>query len=177
MLADMHRIAIAVVTVGTLVACKGKEENKAPAGSPSSSAPGGTASAPVAPPPPSASSVDVCAFASKEQVEGVVGKLSAEPKADTPQGSLLGGCQYSFEGGLAMVHARPASEWQGTVDASGGGTAIADLGEKAVDVGKTGVFVQPAGKPYFLHVLAVTGAGPDNAKATAVAKVVAAGAK
>lgn len=167
----MRRIGIMVVLAGMLVACKGKDENK------TSAAPSPT-TAPAAdtPTPAPASGIDVCSLVTREQVEGVLGPLTADPAPQAPQGSLLGGCDYAFEGGMASVSARPAREFDGTVKASGEATELAGVGEKAFTTSKAGVLAQPAGTSYFLHVFAMSGTGMDHAKAAELAKVVVAGA-
>lgn len=170
----MQRLVMAVLFTSAVIACKGKDKEAAPSSAPTSSAPAGK----VAPAPHAAAAVDICSFATKEQIEtAVAGKATAEPAAQPAQGSFLGGCNYQTDGGMVSVSGRPATEWDGTVAATGEMTDVAGVGEKAVSSPKVGVFVKPAGKSYFLHVMVVGGGGLDVAKATEVAKVVTAGAK
>ncbi len=164
-----------ILLASSLIACKGKDD-KAAGSTPSPTAPSDPGPAPdKAPTAPVQAAVDVCSFASRDLVEGVVGKLSEDPKPTPPQGSLLGGCDYSFEGGMLSISARPASEYDATVKAYAGAD-VAGVGEKAHASEKAGLFVQPAGKQYFLHILG-GGAGIDDAKKLEVAKAVTSGAK
>jgi len=178
----MRRIGMMFVLAGMLVACKGKDGDNKSAEPPPSTAPtepgdSGKSPAPAAEAP--AKPIDVCSFATKEQVEGVFGALSADPKPQAPQGALLGGCEYSADGGttIAFASARPAHEFEATVKASGPATELPGVGEKAFTTEKSGVFVQPAGASYFLHVFAGSAKGNGKALAVELAKVVAAGAK
>ena len=171
----MRRIGIMVVLAGMLVACKGKDEASQSA-APSATEPTGAPAA-TAPTPAPAGGIDVCSLVTKEQVESVLGPLTADPAPQAAQGSLLGGCDYAFEGGMASVSARPAREFDGTVKASGEATELAGVGERAFTTSKAGVLAQPAGTSYFLHIFAMSGTGMDHAKAAELAKVVVPGAK
>lgn len=173
----MYRLTIAVLFAGSLLACKGEDKKPAGSAAPASTASGTPSGAAAPTPPPAKAAVDVCSFATKEQIEGAIGKLSGEPKASTPQGSLLGGCEYETEDMTSVLaHARPAGEYDGTVDASGALGDVAGLGEKTTNT-RAGLLIKVAGKSYFLHVFAAGAKGMDADKALAAAKVIVAGAK
>jgi hypothetical protein len=63
------------------------------------------------------------------------------------------------------------------VKASGPATELPGVGEKAFTTEKAGVFVQPAGTSYFLHIFASSAKGNGKELAVELAKIVAAGAK
>jgi len=174
----MRSTVMAVVFTCSLFACKGKEDKgsqpatSAPSGAPGSGAPG--SAAPAAPATPQVG-INVCGFATKEQVEGAIGKLTADPKPQPTQGSLLAGCEYTFEGGTAMVTIHPANEFDVTVKVSDDATEVPNLGEKTLASKKTGLYVKVGGKRYFFHIVAAGANGLDNDKALALAKVVVPG--
>jgi hypothetical protein len=137
------------------VACAKKDSDNIPA-----AAREAAASAP--PLPPSATSVDVCAMLSRADVESVIGKLTEEPKASAAQGSLLGECTYTsvdvkaipIKVALVSVSARPAGEFEGSVQAFGKSrpmTPVPGLRAKAFE-GSGTILFQPVGKPYFIMV-------------------------
>lgn len=105
--------------------------------------------------------VDVCALLATEEVEAIIGKLSEPPKPGTPTGSLLGEClwQSTAKGyNMVTVSARPAGEYQATVDAAtkrDAGKPIVGLGAQAVNT-RAGLMIKLADKPYFLTVLGPT---------------------
>jgi hypothetical protein len=119
------------------------------------------ANAPSAPLPMNGATVDVCGLVSRADVESVLGALNDEPKPSTPQGSLLGGCEYhGTKIVLLTVSAHPAGEYHGTVDYAmkkGKAEAVAGLGKEAA-MTEYGLMVQPVDKPYFLSIF---GAGGD----------------
>lgn len=118
--------------------------------------------------------VDVCSFVTKDAIEGVIGKLSAEPKSVVPKDALRGGCEWAADGSTtALAHARPAKDWY----VPGQPTEVAGLGEQALWSSQAGLFVKLAGKPYFLQFLVTTPQGFDQARATALANVVVPAAK
>ncbi len=166
----------AVFIAAALAACGGKKDDK-PAPSGGTATGSATTSAPT-PPPPSQDAIDVCSFASRADVEGVLGKLSSDPEPAKRTGSLLGQCTYSTETGVATVMARPAREYEDTVEYGKPTTAIAGLGESATHTEKAGVHVKLAGKSYFLVAFVVDGAkGVSPEKSEQLAKLVVAGAK
>lgn len=138
---------------------------------------------PEAPPPPPAASgtpVDTCAFVTKDQVKAVLGTdPEGEPEKNAATGSMLGGCNWRDKDFKSMlsVQARPAGEFEATAKYAKGQKEVPGIGEKAY-MTEAGMFVKVAGKPYFLHVMAMgADAKQDEAKATELAKAAAAGAK
>ncbi len=106
--------------------------------------------------------VDTCELFTADDFASVAGAPAAgPPEKNPPSGSYLGGCMYfSADATVGIqVSARPAGEWEGSVRTYGDGS-VSGVGEKAVWAEKAGLFVLPAGKPYFLHVLAM----PDTSK-------------
>ncbi len=105
--------------------------------------------------------VDVCALLTTEDAEAAIGKLSEPPKSGTATGSLLGECTWqSTAKGFSMVtlSARPAAEYQSTVDYAAKGTPakpIAGLGAEAANT-RFGLMIRLADKPYFLTLLGPT---------------------
>lgn len=113
--------------------------------------------------------VDVCALLAEPDASAVLGKLSQPPQAQTPQGSLLGGCDYFGGKGSGSVSAHPANEFSGTIKHAGKKKpvqALAGLGEAAYAT-EYGVMVQPAGRSYFLSVFIVGDNGPALTEALA----------
>lgn len=125
------------------------------------------------PPAVSGEPVDTCAMLSKADAEAMLGTLSAEPTADTPQGSLLGGCKYFGKKAYAAISARPASEYEDTVkfstDEKQPGKQVAGLGT-AASTTKYGLMIKLEGKPYFLTVSAGSMGKTDDALAETVAR-------
>lgn len=87
---------------------------------------------------------------------------AAEPQ--TAGGSLLGGCNFMVlsQGKIVSVSARPTTEWSATVAVYKDLAPVAGVGQAAHHSSKIGMLVQPAGTPYFLHVLV----SPGNDQAT-----------
>ena len=98
--------------------------------------------------------VEVCSMLSKADVESLIGATMGDPTADKPTQSLLGGCMWLGKGGALSISARPAREYKDTVEAyrRKDPTPVDGLSGEAV-VSSLGLFWQPAGKPYFLHIL------------------------
>jgi hypothetical protein len=134
----------------------------------------GSAAAPAATAAPTnGAPVDVCAAIPKDKVEAAVGKVTGDPTKDEARGSLLGQCSWMTESGMAIVSARPASEYAGTVSAYKG-TDLPGVGEKAATTNDVGVMVKPAGTAYFVQVMVMGTDGKLNAdKSKALAKVAA----
>lgn len=134
----------------------------APAASDAATAPAGTGN----------SAVDTCALLDAAVVEAVAGKLLREPTAGTPQGSLLGECNYLSDKGVVMLSARPAAEYRATVDAysrkGGGKPAPGFTGEASLT--SMGLMIQPPGKAYFLIVYPLFGGAFDEAAALELGK-------
>lgn len=155
-----------------------KNEKPATASAPSATAPAATApakpaeaAAKPAPMQAAAEPVDVCSLITREEASKALGGEASEPQADKPQGSLLGGCSYTATGkGMKFlnVSARPAGEWDGTVKAYEELQPVSGIGEAAQYSAKLGMLVKPAGKSYFLHVMAMP--GNDKAVVEAAAK-------
>lgn len=114
--------------------------------------------------------VDVCAQMAKDKVEAIVGKVTREPQSLQPQDSLLGQCTWSLESGFAMVSARPASEYEGTVKYAGDTKEVAGVGEKAAFAPQTGFLVKVPGKQFLLQVI-VTGDDDKGDKTASLAKL------
>lgn len=110
--------------------------------------------------------VDTCAMLDRATVEKVAGTLFKDPEAAKPTGSLLGQCDYIGPDAMVMLSARPASEYQGTVDYSskkGGAKPVEGLAGPATST-NVGLMLQPPGKDYFLVVYALSqGAFNENA--------------
>ena len=111
-----------------------------------------------------AAPVDTCKLLSKPDAEALVGALSAQPEAEAAQGSLLGMCTWAGAKGRFSVAARPAAEFDDTIRSlqrrKKQADAVPGLGAKAYQT-RSGLMVQPQGKPYFLQVLAFKGAKRD----------------
>jgi hypothetical protein len=137
---------------------------------------------PEAPPPAAAANgtpVDPCTFVSKDQVKALVGADIDEPEKMAAMGSMLGGCNWRKPDFSAMlsVQARPVGEFDATANVGKNKKEVPGVGEKAF-MTDAGMFVKVAGKPYFLHVMAMgANAKQDEAKATELAKLAVAGAK
>lgn len=166
----MRSTVLAVVLFCSLFACKGKED-KAPA---PTTAPTSDPAVPAVAPQ---TGIDVCGFGTKEQVEAAIGKLTADPKAQAVEGSLLGGCEYATEGGTAMVSIRPFNEFEATVKVAEDTTEIPNIAEKVLASKKTGVYAKVSGMRYFFHVMVMGANGLDNDKAVALTKVAVTGAR
>lgn len=168
---------IAILCVGsTISAGCGKNEPSSPAPAPAqapAAAQEAVKAAPAAPMPLNAASVDTCALIARADVEAVVGPLAQDPKADQPQGSLLGGCDFMTADYTSVsVSARPAREFDATVKYAGEKAAlqpVAGLGEKAFQT-RYGLMIQPAGKPYFLTVVVLSGGAMNAALSLDIAR-------
>lgn len=177
------RIMLSAVVVCSLVGCGKKKEAPPPAEQKSkvieldTSKPG----VPPGAPPLNGEAVNTCAFLTKDQIKTVIGEDPKDPKVDIePAGSELGQCSWTSSSFMVQVHARPASEFDGTVRDIKDGKEIPGVGEKAVMTGAQ-ILVKVPSKPYFLQVMV---AGPSSATAeqkeqrvTEMAKAVVAGAK
>jgi len=171
------KLLLSALLICCVVACKKKEEatktENAPAANADNAAPAGSGAAdtPAAAPAPAQETVDICGTITKEDIEGAVGKLKAEPDAMPPQGSLLGMCTWMTDAGVASVSARPANEYDATVRAySKDSKDVAGIGEKTVAT-SVGYLIKVADKPYMLVVSVTAGGKPDPAKSEALAKL------
>jgi hypothetical protein len=117
------------------------------------------ANAPSAPLPMNGATVDVCGLVSRADVESVLGALSSDPKPSTPQGSLLGGCEYhGTKIVLLTVSARPGAEWDGTIayaKKNGKAEDVPGVGKAAVQT-DYGLMVK-LDQPYFLSIFGAGG--------------------
>jgi hypothetical protein len=171
----MIKFAVVLSLVGSLAGCGGKKEDKgtpAPSSAPAASNTGGSATTPSAPPAPAdkPAAVDVCGLLPTDKVEAVTGKVTGTPTPMQAQGSLLGGCDFMLETGMASVSARPVGELEATASMAKA-TAGADGVYKSE---KTGAFVKLGDKPFFLQVLVAGTSGIDAAKSAELAKAYAA---
>src|SRR5690606_34226084 len=157
----------------SVAACKKKDEAAQAEGASAKTEPAAETAAPAAPAAPAKEPVDICGKIAKADIEAALGAVDGEPTAEPPQGSLLGACGWTTEGGLASVSARPAGEYDATVRSMKDGNDVAGIGEKTV-VGKHGALVKLAGKPYTLQVMVMDTTGKlDPAKTETLAKVAA----
>ena len=119
-----------------------------------------------------AAALDVCAMLPKAEAESVVGKIKNVTTMKA-QGSLLGECTFEGANGTLSMAARPAGEYEATVREASDKTRSPEpapgLAGKAVKT-KYGLLYQPAGKPYFLQVIARRGDNEDMAMALEGAK-------
>jgi hypothetical protein len=102
--------------------------------------------------------VDTCAMLPEAEIVAAIGKLTKPVQARAPNGSLLGSCEYHSARANVSITAHPSDELDGTVASdvkAGKAKAIAALGEKAFQT-EYGVMFQPAGKPYFVAVYALS---------------------
>lgn len=185
------KLRYAIVMVAALAGCS-KKDKETPAATgnagPSETKPTettGTPTTPAKPPEPSPTPslaggaapapVDVCSFVTPDVVS-VIGPVKGEPTKLDASGSLLGGCSYPLETGMASVQARPSREYSMTGN-RGEPKDVAGVGQSAKFSAKTGLVVELAGKPYFLHVMVMTTKGLDEEKTVALGKAVAPVAK
>ncbi|WP_406069382.1 hypothetical protein [Micromonospora sp. NBC_01638] len=154
----MRAAGLAGVLTFALAGCGGGDD----AGTGPGTASGGGDSIAV-----TAEPVDTCALFTADDFASVVGKPAGQPEKQEPQGSLLGGCTYLSKDVTVSVYvtARPGREWDDSVKAHGD-VSVSGVGEKAFWADNVGLLVQPAGKPYFLQVLAM----PDLSNPTAFGK-------
>lgn len=162
--------ALAVATVVLLLAgCGGGSSNNKSAGGSSTTqaaSAGATAGG-------GTDGLDVCSWYTTDDAAAVLGKPVPKAVAGKAQGSLLGKCDFSTgEGSAISISARPADEYQGSVDAVDG-TKVANLGSGAA-FSDSGLLVQPAGKDYFIQIIAMPEPGKfgDEAMHVTVAKTV-----
>jgi len=99
-------------------------------------------------------------------------------KDSEPMGSMLGSCRGMSDTRMTMVQARPASEFDATARIAKDKHDVAGVGEKAV-MTENGLFVQPPGKPYFLHIMVMDTKTMkhDEAQASSLAKIALENAK
>lgn len=162
----MHiaKLLTLLAVAGVVAACD-KPQTAAEATPPAAAAPATAAS-------PRGEAVDTCALLEAEAAAQAIGALATPPEAQTPQGSLLGGCNYMGAGGIVMLTARPADEYAATVDyaaSRGAAKAIDDLPGIA-SLTSAGLMLQPAGKPYFLVVYPLIGGAFDESAALQLAR-------
>lgn len=128
--------------------------------------------APSAPQDVNGTAVDVCALLDAASAAQSAGTLFKPPEAQQAQGSLLGGCNYLGDKGIVMLTARPAAEFQATVNYAakkGGAKPITDLPGSA-SMTSVGLMLLPEGKPYFLVVYPLIGGSFNEAAALQLAR-------
>ena len=119
--------------------------------------------------------VDTCLLLAPADISEATGIEFDLGTAGTPQGSLLGECsfepvEFTGEGvSLVSVSARPASEYDGTVDASGNATPLDGF---SVDANATDAGVMLNYPDFMVVVLAVGASGIDNEAAEAIARAI-----
>ena len=117
--------------------------------------------------------VDTCTLIAPVDISEALGTEFDIGTAGTPQGSLLGECTFSpvdittAEVSLVSISARPASEYDGTVSASGGATPLHGF---RVDANQTEAGVMLDYPDFMIVVLAVGANGIDADAAEAVAR-------
>ena len=120
--------------------------------------------------------VDVCALFTADDFTAVFGVAADAPGAPVePQGSLLGGCSYMGpDGQAAMIQARPATEWEGTVEMYGGAPAAGASMDTTFEA-SIGLLAAFDGQPWFAHIMSSLEPGSwDEATSVAVAEAIAA---
>ncbi|HEX5541557.1 MAG TPA: hypothetical protein VFX60_08335 [Micromonospora sp.] len=121
--------------------------------------------------------VDACALFTPDDFTAVMKKPVEKTETMDASGSLLGYCTHTSEDfASANVSVRPAKHFDETVERYDG-EKVSGVGESAYWDNKYGLFVQPAGKPYFLHIIVIPDAGDafnfDKDLAIEVGKVAA----
>src|SRR2546423_5341425 len=123
-------------------------------------------------PAANAAPLDVCAMLAQADAQAIVGKIK-NVTTIKPQAGLLGECTFEGTNATLSIAARPAQQYQETVQAAGERNkpleAAQGLAGKAVK-SKYGLLYQPTGKPYFLQVIGRHGDTPDIALAIEGAK-------
>lgn len=176
------RVILSALLVCSLFGCDKKKEAETKATTESKTVEIDTSKpGPEAPPTPAANGtpVDPCAFVTKDQAKAIIGAEIDEPEKNAAMGSMLGGCNWRKPDFSSMlsVQARPVAEFEATSNVGKNKKEVPGVGEKAF-MTDAGMFVKVAGKPYFLHVMAMgADAKQDEAKATELAKAAVAGAK
>ena len=120
--------------------------------------------------------VDVCGLFTSDDFAAVYGVApAASGESLTAQGSLLGGCSYAGpDGEYAMIQARPATEWEGTVAAYGGAPAAAASMDTSFEA-SIGLLAAFDGQPWFAHIMAGTDPGVwDETTSVGIAEAIAA---
>jgi hypothetical protein len=115
--------------------------------------------------------VDVCELVSADDISEATGTDFSEGQPLAPEGSLLGGCDFAADDAsmFVSVSARPADEYEGTVEASGNQEELDDIGNAAAwtDAGVLALF-----DDYMLHVMALAEGEIDQDISVAVAEAV-----
>lgn len=119
--------------------------------------------------------VDVCALFTADDFATVFGVAPSAPgESVQAQGSLLGGCSYMGPGGqFAMIQARPAGEWDGTVEMYGGAPAAGASMDTSFEA-EVGLLAAFDGQAWFGHIMCSLDPGVwDEATSVAVAEAMA----
>ena len=117
--------------------------------------------------------VDVCSLIAPADISDALGTEFDIGTAGTPAGSLLGQCDFSAvdianaEVSLVSISARPASEYDATVQASGNATPLDGF---SVDANQTDAGVMLEYPDFMIVVLAVGANGIDGDAAEAAAR-------
>lgn len=164
-----------ILSLATLAACNPNEPATpaatTPAAAPAAAMPPAEVLSAPTPAGLNGETVDTCAMLDAAAAAQSLGSLLKDPEAQAPQGSLLGGCNYLGDKGMVMLTARPAAEFQATVDYAarrGGAKAVTVAGGDARQT-PVGLMFQPAGKAYFLVVYPLVSGKFDEAVALQLA--------
>ena len=117
--------------------------------------------------------VDVCSLITAADISEALDTEFAEGTAGTPSGSLLGQCDFSpvdvttADVVLVSISARPAAEYDATVEASGNATSLDGF---SVDANQTDAGVMLRYPDFMIVVLAAGGGGLDADAAVAAAQ-------
>ena len=183
MLGNTRKALTALVLTAALAlsACGGDDDDAAtddpaaPADDSGDSGDGSTGDELVDPPAGGSTNgdpVDVCALIDEAAISDALGTEYGPGTPGTPQGSLLGQCDFNpvdvtaADASFISISARPASEYDGTVEASGNPTPLDGF---SVDANQTDAGVMLRYPDFMIHVLAAGGSGldPDAAEAAA----------
>jgi hypothetical protein len=173
--------ALALAATMLLGACGGDDDDAAtddtaaPVEDSGASGDGGTDDELVDPPAGSTSgeAVDVCSLIAPVDISEALGTEFDIGTAGQPQGALLGQCDFSpvdittAEVSLVSISARPANEYDATVEVSGNPTPLDGF---SVDANQTDAGVMLDYPDFMIVVLAVGANGIDGEAAEAVAR-------
>lgn len=120
--------------------------------------------------------VDVCALFTADDFTAVFGVAPVTPaESAEAQGSLLGGCSYlGPDAQVVVIQARPAGEWEGTVEMYGGAPAAGASMDTSFEAA-IGLLASFDGQDWFGHIMCSEDPGVwDEAKSVAIAEAIAA---
>jgi hypothetical protein len=174
--------ALAVAATMLLAACGGDDDDAASddtaatADDSGGTSSGGSTDDELVDPPAGGTSgdaVDVCSLIAPVDISEALGTEFDIGTAGQPQGALLGQCDFSpvdittAEVSLVSISARPANEYEGTVEVSGNATPLDGF---SVDANQTDAGVMLNYPDFMIVVLAVGANGIDGEAAEAVAR-------